>query len=185
MKNISFTIMKGLKTMSFLESAKARYSVRKFEDRKIEDDHMQRILEAANVAPTACNYQPQRIYVVQSEENIAKLNELCKCIFGAKTVLMFTYSTDEEWKNPLQNGIRSGIEDVSIVATHAMMEAWDLGIGSCWVNYFANAKIEEAFGLPENEKLVLLLPMGYPAADAAPIEMHSKCKAIEETVKFI
>ena len=172
--------------MNFLEAAKSRYSVRKFEDRKVEADHMKMILEAANAAPTACNYQPQRIYVIEKEENIEKLNSVCKCIFGAKTVLMFTYNTDEEWKNPLQDGIRSGIEDVSIVATHAMMEAWELGIGSCWVNYFANADIEKAFGLPENEKLVLLLPMGYPAADSEPMKnMHDVCKPIEKTVTFM
>jgi len=171
--------------MSFLESAKARYSVRNFEQRPVSEEDMKKILEACNVAPTACNYQPQRIYVIQSKDSLEKLNSLCKCVFGAKTVLMFTYNTDEEWKNPLEKGVVSGVEDVSIVATHAMMEAWDLGIGSCWVNYFANSKIEEAFGIPENEKLVLLLPMGYPSAEAAPIEMHSKCKAIEKTVKFI
>lgn len=177
--------MKGIFIMSFLESAKARYSVRNFEDRTVEPEDMKKILEAANHAPTACNLQPQRIYVVQSEENIAKLNSLCKCIFGAKTVLMFTYNTDEEWKNPLEDGVRSGVEDVSIVATHVMMEAWELGIGSCWVNFFSNSRIEEAFELPANEKLVLLMPMGYPSSDAAPIPMHSQYKAIEDTVKFI
>ena len=66
-----------------------------------------------------------------------------------------------------------------------MMEAWELGIGSCWVNFFSNSRIEEAFEIPANEKLVLLMPMGYPSADAAPIPMHSQFKAIEDTVKFI
>ena len=102
--------------MSFLELAKERYSVRKFQDREITQSDMDKILEAANVAPTGCNYQPQRIYVVKSKENLAKLNELCKCIFGAKTVLMFTYRTDEEWHNPLEKGAHSGIQDVSVVA---------------------------------------------------------------------
>ena len=82
--------------MIFLELAKERYSVRKFQDRDIAKEDMDKILEAGNVAPTGCNYQPQRIYVVKSEENIAKLNQACKCIFGAKTVLMFTYRTDEK-----------------------------------------------------------------------------------------
>ncbi|MDE6102040.1 MAG: nitroreductase family protein, partial [Ruminococcus sp.] len=88
--------------MDFMELAKTRYSVRKFDDRPIEKETLDIILEAGNVAPTGCNYQPQRIYVVQSEEKIAKLNELSKCIFGAKTVLLFTYNKDEEWKNPLE-----------------------------------------------------------------------------------
>lgn len=172
--------------MNFLELAKERYSVRKFQDRPIEKADMDKILEAGNVAPTGCNYQPQRIYVVTSDENIAKLNENCRCIFGAKTVLMFTYRTDEEWHNPLEKSVHSGVQDVSIVASHIMLEAWELGVGSCWVNYFANSQLEKAFGLTENEKIVLLMPIGYPAEDAEPLaKMHFSYKPIEDTVKFI
>lgn len=172
--------------MNFLDLAASRYSVRKFADRPIETEKLNLILEAGNVAPTGCNYQPQRIYVVQSAEKIAKLNELSKCIFDAKTVLLFTYHTDEDWKNPLETGIRSGVEDVSIVATHIMLAAWELGIGTCWVNYFANSKLEQALGLPAEERSVLLMPIGYPAEDAAPLEtMHGVYKPIDETVRFI
>lgn len=172
--------------MNFLELAKSRYSVRKFSEQPIEQEKLNLILEAGNVAPTGCNYQPQRIYVVQSAEKIAKLNELSKCIFGAKTVLLFTYNTDEDWQNPLESGIRSGVEDVSIVATHVMMEAWELGIGTCWVNYFANSRLEQELGLPANERAVLLMPIGYPAADSVPLEkMHAVYKNIDETVRYI
>ena len=172
--------------MNFSELAKTRYSVRKFADRPIEQEKLDLILEAGNVAPTGCNNQPQRIYVVRSEENIAKLNELCRCIFGAKTVLIFTYNTDEDWKSPLEEGVRSGVQDVSIVATHIMLEAWELGIGTCWVNYFANSKLEAALGLPQNERSVLLMPIGYPADDSAPAEnLHSVCKSIDKTVRYM
>lgn len=172
--------------MHFTELARSRYSVRKFADRPIEQEKMELILEAGNVAPTGCNKQPQRVYVVQSGENIAKLNALSRCIFGAKTVLLFTYNSDEDWKNPLESGVHSGVQDVSIVATHIMLQAWELGIGTCWVNYFANGKLEKELGLPENERAVLLMPIGYPAEDAAPLEtMHSVCKALPETVRFI
>lgn len=171
--------------MNFMELAKTRYSVRKFDDRPIEKETLDLILEAGNVAPTGCNYQPQRIYVVQSEEKIAKLNGLSKCIFGAKTVLLFTYNKDEDWKNPLENGVHSGVQDVSIVASHIMLEAWELGVGTCWVNYFANSRLEKELGLPENERAVLLMPMGYPAEDSVPLELHGKLKNIDETVRFI
>lgn len=172
--------------MNFSELAKSRYSVRKFADRAIEQEKLDIILEAANVAPTGCNYQPQRIYIIRSAENIAKLNELSKCIFGAKTVLLFTYNQDEDWKNPLEKGIHCGVQDVSIVASHVMLQAWELGIGTCWVNYFANSKLERELDLPDNERAVLLMPIGYPAEDAAPLEkMHSVYKKIEETVRYI
>ncbi len=171
--------------MNFMELAKSRYSVRKFDDRPVDRKTLDLILAAGNVAPTGCNYQPQRIYVVQSEEKIAKLNELSKCIFGAKTVLLFTYSEDEDWKNPLEKGVHSGVQDVSIVATHIMLEAWELGVGTCWVNYFANSRLEKELGLPENERAVLLMPMGYPADDSLPLKLHEEFKNIDETVRYI
>ena len=172
--------------MDFLELAKARYSVRKFKDEAISEEHMNRILEAANVAPTGCNYQPQRIYVISSEEGIAKLNSVCKCIFGAKTVLIFAYDKDEDWKNRLEEGVHSGVQDVSIVATHAMMEAWECGVGSCWVNFFAPTQLHDVMGLPENEEVVLIMPIGYPADDAEPrADMHFGHKDIDQTVKKI
>lgn len=171
--------------MNFMELAKSRYSVRKFSDRPIEKKTLDLILEAGNVAPTGCNYQPQRIYVVQNEEKISKLNEISKCIFGAKTVLVFTYNQDEDWKNPLEKGVHSGIQDVSIVASHIMLEAWELGVGTCWVNYFANSRLEKELGLPENERAVLLMPMGYPAEDSVPLKLHEESKSIDETVRFI
>lgn len=171
--------------MNFTELAKSRYSVRKFEDRPVDRKTLDLILEVGNVAPTGCNYQPQRIYVIESEEKIKKINEISRCIFGAKTVLLFTYNTDEDWKNPLEKGVHSGVQDVSIVATHIMLSAWEHGVGSCWVNYFANSRLEKELNLPENEKAVLLMPMGYPAEDSTPLEMHGKCRDISETVRFI
>ncbi|MGN1382817.1 MAG: nitroreductase family protein [Eubacterium sp.] len=167
---------------NFMELAKARYSVKHFTDRPIEEEKLAQILEAGRIAPTAANKQPQRVYVVQSDEGIAKLNELTPCVYGAKTVLMIAYDKDEDWKNPVEEGIHSGQQDVSIVATHIMLEAWELGISSCWVNMFPNTKTAEAFGLPDNYELVLLMPIGYAAEGVKPLAKHTDRKAIEETV---
>ena len=171
--------------MDFLELAKERYSVRDYADRPVEREKLEKILEAGNVVPTAVNAQPQRIYVLESEESLKKLAELTRCGFNAKTVLLFTYREDEAWSNPLEEGICAGVEDVSIVATHVMLEAWELGIGSCWVNYFPNTKLEKAFGIPAGEKSVLLMPLGYPADGSQPSPKHSACRDISETVRYI
>ena len=172
--------------MSFLELAKARYSVRKFSNKPLESEKLVQILEAGNSAPTAANYQPQRIYVLQSEVALAKVNAVCKCVYGAKTVLMFAYDANADWKNPKQEGIHSGQQDVSIVATHIMLEAWELGVASCWVNAFSNLELEKTFELPENERVVLLMPLGYAADDAKPMEKwHFGKKAISETVRYL
>lgn len=176
----------GETPVDFLELAKERFSVRKFSDRPVEKKKLDKILEAGNVAPTAVNYQPQRIYVLQSEDALTKVNSVCKCIYGARTVLMFTYDENKDWKNPKEPGNHSGQQDVSIVATHIMLEAWNLGIGSCWVNLFSNAELEKTFALPQNERTVLLMPLGYAAEGTKPNEKwHFGCKELSETVTYL
>lgn len=67
-----------------------------------------------------------------------------------------------------------------------MLEAWDLGVASCWVNLFPNDEVEKAFGLPKSEKVVLMMPLGYAAPDAKPVEKwHPVYKPIEETVTYL
>lgn len=171
--------------MNFIDLAKERYSVREFKEVAVEKEKLNKILEAGNIAPTAKNLQPQRIYVLESEESLKKLDELTHCRYKAKTVLLFTYDTNEEWTNPLEEGIHSGVEDVSIVATHIMLMAKELGLDTCWCNYFPNTKLEEALNIQKNEKSVLLMPIGYASENAKPSPMHTKKKLIEETVKYI
>lgn len=171
--------------MDFTELAQARYSVRKFSDKAVEPEVLKRILEAGLLAPTAKNNQPQRIYVLQSKEALDKLDSLTHCRYGAGTVLLFTYNTDEDWKNPLEEGIHSGVEDVSITATYIMLRAIELGVYTTWCNYFANSKLEQAFDLPENEKAVLIMPIGYPAEGVAPAPAHTESKKLEEIVRHI
>lgn len=64
--------------MSFIELAKERYSVRKYKDQQIEQEKLDLILEAGNVAPTAVNYQPQKIYVLQSNEALTKAKSVSR-----------------------------------------------------------------------------------------------------------
>ena len=171
--------------MDFTELAQARYSVRKFSDKAVEPEVLKRILEAGLLAPTAKNNQPQRIYVLQSKEALDKLDSLTHCRYGAGTVLLFTYNTDEDWKDPLEEGVHSGVEDVSITATYIMLRAIELGVYTTWCNYFANSKLEQAFDLPENEKAVLIMPIGYPAEGVAPAPAHTESKKLEEIVRHI
>ena len=68
--------------MSFLDLAAERYSVRSYSDRMVEQEKIDKILKAAQLAPTAVNYQPQMIYVLKSEAAMNKINRLCRCIYG-------------------------------------------------------------------------------------------------------
>ena len=170
--------------MTFLELAKARYSVRSFKNQPIEDEKLNLILEAGHIAPTACNNQPQKIYIAKSEDARKKLASVCRCTFDAPVILVVCYDRDLDWKNKLQPGYESGETDAAIVCTHMMLEAAELGIGSCWVGYFNAQAVSEALGLPENVTVSALLPMGYPADDAKPLDLHFQFRPMSDVVFY-
>ena len=172
--------------MSFMELAKARYSVRKFSDRAIEAEKLEQILQAGRIAPTAKNLHPEKIYVLQSAEAMEKARQLTRCTYGAPLVLLVCYDEDAAWHSSQREGYISGEMDASIVTTHMMLQAWELGIGSCWVGLFNDREVAEAFGLPANIHPVALMPMGYPAEDCMPNEaMHGVSRPREETIAFL
>lgn len=169
--------------MEFQQLIKDRYSVRSFSDRPIEDEKLARILEAGRLAPTAKNNQPQKVYVLRSQEAIQKIRALTRCAYNAPVVLIVAVDKNLEWKNPLEEGITSGQQDAAIAATQMMLAAAAEGLGSCWVCYMPPSKVREAFELPENEEVVLLLPIGYPSAESVPSPNHAARKLLSETVK--
>ena len=110
--------------MDFSEVIKNRYSCKKFSDRKVEKEKLDKILEAGRVAPTAKNLQEQHIYVVQSENGLAAIDKVTPCRYGAPVVLVVAYNKNNVFTYPGEKR-DSGIEDASIVARHMLL---DLGI---------------------------------------------------------
>ena len=171
--------------MTFQELAHARYSVRSFRDEPNGEKEMKLILEAGRVAPTACNFQPQKIYVAKSEASRKKLASVCRCTFDAPVILVVCYDRTRDWKNKLMPGYESGETDAAIVCTHMMLQAFELGIGSCWVGYFNAQAVADVLGLPENVTVSALLPMGYPAENAQPLPLHSQIRDYADTIEEI
>jgi nitroreductase len=169
--------------MEFLNLAKERYSCRKFKPDKIEKEKLELILEAGRVAPTAANFQPQRILVIDREEGLAKLKTCTPYLFNAPLALLICYDYDTCWKHK-HSGKASGDVDASIVTTQMMLEATSLGLGSTWVAAFDHEKTRELFGIPEYLTPVALLPLGYPADDASPHPVHYKRFDINHTVFY-
>ena len=172
--------------MDFMELAKDRYSVRSFSDRPVEQEKIDLILEAAKLAPTAVNFQPQRIYVLRSREALDRINGLCRCRDGASTVFLICSDERRAWKSQAECGYSSGEMDCSIVCTHMMLEAWDLGIGSVWVRLFDADEVREAFSLPSHIRPVCLLPIGYRTEDCVPYApWHDVYRPIEEFTEVL
>ena len=170
--------------MEFNEVVRNRYSCKKYSDKKVDREKLNDILEAGRLAPTAKNLQEQHVYVVESEENLAKIDKATPCRYGAKTVLVVTFDKNNVFTYP--GGKRdSGVEDASIVATHLMLAAANAGVDSCWLNYFDPDKLAEDLGLPENEEILMLLDLGYAAEGTGPLPNHSSRKQLSETVSYI
>ncbi len=170
--------------MSFLTLAKERYSVRKFADKKVEQEKIALILKAGHYAPTACNNQPQKIYVIQSEEALARLKTVTRCHFDAPLAMLICYDKNLSW-NRKYDGKDSGDIDASIVTTHMMLQAYELGIGSTWVMHYDPVKAREIFSLSENLESTAILVMGYPAEDAVPLNLHDTYKDQAEIVTVL
>lgn len=169
--------------MEFLELIKDRYSVRSFKNERITDEELNKILEAGRIAPTAKNYQPIKIVVVENDEGLNKLNSQCKCIYGAKTVLIVCYNKNECWINKRRGDYNTGEVDATIVSTYMALEAHSLGIGSVFVGMFSDEEIKKSFDLDNNLVPTLLIPLGYPSDDSAPLEgFHDVRKNINDLV---
>ena len=170
--------------MEFKEVIQKRYSCRRFSDRQVEPEKLNAILEAGRLSLTAKNLQEQHIYVLRSPEALAMIDAHTRCRFGAPTVLAVAFDKHNVFTYP--GGKRdSGIEDASIVATHMILAAADEGVESCWINLFDPDKLAESMKLPENEKLLMLMDLGYAAEGAGPCALHDSRKELSETVSYL
>lgn len=170
--------------MEFKEVIKARYSCKKYGDRKVAPEKIQAILEAGRLAPTAKNLQEQHVYVIQSAEGLAKIDEVTPCRYGAQTVLVVAFDKTNVFTYPGEKR-DSGIEDASIVATHMILAAADEGVDSCWLNNFDPDKLAASLGLPENEEILMAMDLGYAAEGTGPLPNHNSRKPLAETVSYI
>jgi nitroreductase len=170
-------------TMEFLELAKKRYAVRKYQDKKVEEVKLNKILEAARVAPTAANRQPQRLIVVQQEEGLNKLKKAAN-IYGAPLAIIVCGDKEAVWVRQLDGKAAKDI-DASIVTDHMMLEAADLGLGSLWVCAFNPDIIRKEFNLPESIEPVNILAIGYAEGEAASPDRHNETrKPLEHIVRY-
>lgn len=170
--------------IEFKEVVEDRYSCKKFNGEPVAEKALKAILEAGRVAPTAKNLQEQHVYVVQSPEKLALIDELTPCRYGATTVLVVAFNKENVFTYP--GGTRdSGIEDATIVATHMLLAAKNAGVDSCWVNFFNPEEVAGKLELPENEEVLMMLDLGYAAEDGKPLPNHASRKPLSGTVTYL
>ena len=169
--------------MSFVELAKERYSCRKFSDKAVEQAKIDAIIEAANAAPTAKNVQPVKVWVIRSEEALAKIKQCTPFKWMENVQVVFAVGATKEGAFVRPSDGKNFAEiDASIVATHIMLAVADLGLATTWVGMFEVNKVHELFPETEGWDMVALFPVGYAAEDAAPSERHSIRRNLAEYV---
>ena len=130
--------------MKFEELCDARYSLRKFDSRPVEAEKLQKVLEAGRKAPTAHNLQPQRFFVMQSEEALAKADACTACHFHSPVVIVAAYDPEISWKRE-EDGKNHGEIDVTLAVSQMMLQAAELGLGTTYVGMFNPEKLLEQF----------------------------------------
>ena len=163
--------------MSFVDIARERFSERHFAPTPIEPEKLDLIMEAGRLAPTARNLQPQRILVVQNPEGLEKIDRGTNCRFGAPCVFVLAYDMNVASHNP--DVVDFGIVDTSIVATHMMLQAQELGVHSCWVGLIDPSELRRQFNIPRNLRIISVMPMGYPAEESHPAHLHEESQPVE------
>ena len=108
-------------------------------------------------------------------------------MFGAPQALLVCWDENICWKNHKheEDGHSAGEMDASIVLTQMMLQAQELGIGSCWVCSFDFKKTRELFNIPDNIKIDALMPIGYASSQGVPSDRHEKRKPLDETVRYL
>ena len=164
--------------MEFSEVIKERKSTRLFGSKKVEKKLLDKILEAGRIAPTAKNKQAFKILVVESKEGLKKIDKASPCRYGAKTVLVVLADLENCYRRD-----RSDV-DPSIVATHMMLEATNLGVDNIWIGMIKDDVLKSEFELGDNYDVTCLIPLGYKAALCPPSPWHNKRKEIDELVEY-
>jgi nitroreductase len=161
--------------MKFLDLVKHRKSVRNFLDRPVERDKIMMCLEAARLAPSASNSQPWKFIVVDDN---GKRKQLCDSAFRGiysinsfcKTAPVIIVVVSEKSKfltriGGIFRGTQYYLIDIGIACEHLVLEAEDLGLGTCWIGWFHENTVKSVLSIPPKKKIDILIALGYYSED--------------------
>lgn len=169
--------------MNFLEHAKRRFSSRKYEDKPVEKEKLEQVLEAGRLAPSAVNFQPWRFIVARDEKLKADICSTYKreWIQKAPAIIVICGVHSEAWMRA--DGKDHCDIDVAIAVDHMTLAAEELGLGTCWVCNFDSMQLSRVLNLPKDTEAVVLLPIGYPT-ETPDTDRHEKLRKPREEIIF-
>jgi nitroreductase len=144
-----------------------RRSVRAYKAQEVESDKIEKILEAGRLSPSANNRQEWKFIVVKNPETKKKLARAAMNQFfiGQAPVVLIACAT--EYKAVMTCGHPTYAVDVSIAFAYMLLQAYELGLGTCWIGAFKEDEVKSVLGVPNHARVVALSPLGYPAVEAS------------------
>ena len=152
--------------MTVFETIKNRHSIRKYKDIPVEREKLEKILEAGRLAPSAMNAQNWHFVIVTGKEWQAKMSEAC----DFQPFMSEAPCSLIVWADKTRNmlcGQPTATVDCSIALSFMMLEAEELGLGTCWLGHFFSDKVKQYLSLPDDAVVVAVTPIGYAEGKAA------------------
>jgi nitroreductase len=161
------------RVLSLLDIIKERKSVRKYLDKPVPRDLITQCIEAARLAPSADNVQPWRFIVIDDPEYknrfcndvLSGIFKRTKFIEKAPVIIVLLAKTSFLVHRVGKRVVSTDIQllDMGITGEHLVLQAQELGLGTCWINMFNAKRAKRFLKLPANHRVVSLIAMGYPA----------------------
>jgi len=166
--------------MDVLSAIKGRRSIRKYSSEPVEDEKLLKVLEAARISPSARNVQEWKFIVVKDQEIRAKLtNEaICQPFVGEAPIILVCCG--KETSGLMKCGQPRYTIDVSIATAYMVLEAYELGLGTCWLGSFDENKVKEILDIPQEVRVVAMTPLGYPSESPT----QRPRKSLEEIISY-
>lgn len=149
--------------MSLLDVILSRRSIRRYENKEIPKDVLDKIVEAGRQSPSAANRQPYRFVIVTDSEIKKELHGMFSRFLKNAPVVIVGCANPKA----LLTGEWATV-DTTIALESMVLAAWSLGVGSCWIGSFKEQKIKDSLKIPQDWKVVALVTLGYPAETPKP-----------------
>jgi len=158
--------------MDVFTAISQRSSVRSYKSTDVEEDKLKKILEAARLSPSASNRQEWKFIVVKNKETKKKLAKAAfgQSFIGEAPVVIVACGTES--KSIMGCGQPTHTVDVSIACAFMILEAYELGLGTCWIGAFKEDETKKILNIPEHVRVVAMTPLGYP--DEPPSKKYRK-----------
>ena len=165
--------------MEFNTVLQRRYSCRAFSPTPVEQETVDRILEAGRIAPTAVNKQPVHLWAISNPATLEAIKGVTRSNYGAPLIIVVGCRPADAWVRRYDG--KNGAEvDASIVATYLMLAAENEGLATLWVGSFDPALLRGILPGAEGYELVAMINVGYPAPESQPSQMHGVRKVMDD-----